>query len=115
VAVAVDPTAATGTVGERGEEPERSHDGLPSQAAREVTAASSRTIGTSFRFSGSSRSSVRPRYMSLLRKLRKWSRYSIPACTSPYAVLRWASGDRRSVEERPDLGALLQDVLEDLV
>ena len=66
-AVAGDPAAATGTVGERREEPEPPWWGSPAQAARGAAAASLRTIGTSFRFSGSSRSSVRPRYVSLLR------------------------------------------------
>ena len=61
VAVAEDPAAVTGTVGQRCEEPETRHQGPLDQAACDCVAASLRTIGTSFFFSGSSRSSVRPR------------------------------------------------------
>lgn len=60
VAVAKDPAAAAGIVGECCEEPEACTQ-ASNRAAYGYAAASLRTIGTSFFFSGSSRSSVRPR------------------------------------------------------
>ena len=82
VAVAEDPAATTGTVGALAKSRVWQLR-LLGQAACGYAAASLRTIGTSFFFSGSSRSSVRPRYVSAFRYARRWSRYSIPACTRP--------------------------------
>ena len=67
MAPAEDPAAATGTHGDGAKNRNQLSVDLAKTGPFGYAAARMRTIGTSFLFSGSSRSSVRPRYVSLFR------------------------------------------------